>query len=63
MKRCSKSSGKRLTGDHYVPVPSSTALPVLDAQVLTQFLGLAGTKNQHAILLAFEEWLESIRPQ
>lgn len=50
----------RREGDQYVLAPASTALPVLDAQTLTRFLGLAGEKNQHEILLAFEEWLESL---
>ncbi len=50
----------RLAGDHYVLAPASIALPVLDAQTLTRFLGLAGEKSQHEILLAFEEWLGSL---
>jgi Uma2 family endonuclease len=50
----------RLEGDRYVPTPASIALPVLEAQTLTRFLGLAGEKSQHDILLAFEEWLDSL---
>ncbi len=51
----------RLEDDHYVLAPASIALPVLDARTLTRFLGLAGEKSQHEILLAFEEWLGSLR--
>jgi Uma2 family endonuclease len=47
----------RLESGRYVLAAASTALPVLDAQTLTRFLGLAGEKSQHEILLAFEEWL------
>lgn len=50
----------RLEGDHYVSAPARSALPVLDAQILTRFLGLAGEKSQGEILIAFEEWLDSI---
>ena len=50
----------RLEGDQYVPALASAALPVLDAQTLTRFLGLAGEKSQHEILIAFEEWLLSL---
>ncbi len=50
----------RLDSGRYVPTPASIALPVLEAQTLTRFLGLAGEKSQHEILLAFEEWLESL---
>ena len=51
---------QRLEGDHYVVTTASIALPVLDAQTLTRFLRLAGEKTQHQILLAFEEWLDSL---
>lgn len=50
----------RLEGNQYVVAPASLALPVLDAQTLTRFLGLAGDKSQHEILLAFEEWLDTL---
>jgi Uma2 family endonuclease len=44
----------------YLPVSSSVALRVLDAATLTHFLNLSSDKDQHEILLAFEEWLDSI---
>ncbi|HXV60301.1 MAG TPA: Uma2 family endonuclease [Vicinamibacteria bacterium] len=53
----------RLEGDHYVLAPASIAFPVLDAQTLTRFLGIAGEKSQHEILLAFEEWLGALPRQ
>lgn len=46
----------------YLPVSSSVALRVLDAATLTHFLQLSSDKDQHEILLAFEEWLDSIPP-
>lgn len=50
----------RLEQKQYVPVPSSAALPLLEARSLTGFLGLSSQKNQHETLLAFEEWLDSL---
>ncbi len=44
----------------YLPVSSSVALRVLDAATLTRFLNLSSDNDQHEILLAFEEWLDSI---
>jgi Uma2 family endonuclease len=50
----------RLEGGRYVSVPSSAALPVLDASTLTRFLNLLSQKDQYDALLAFEEWLDSL---
>jgi Uma2 family endonuclease len=50
----------RLQGREYVSVPSSVALPVLDASTLTRFLDLLSEKDQYDVLLAFEEWLDSL---
>jgi Uma2 family endonuclease len=50
----------RLEDQHYVSVSSSAALPFLDARTLTNFLGLSSQKNQHEIVSAFEEWLDSL---
>lgn len=44
----------------YVPVSASVALAVLDAGTLTKFLNLSSSRDQHEILLAFEEWLDSL---
>ena len=49
-----------LQGADYVPVSSSVALPVLDARTLTKFLNLSSELDQHEILMAFEEWLDSL---
>lgn len=53
----------RLEREQYVSVPSSAALPVLEARTLTDFLNLSSQKNQHQILLAFEQWLDSLPPR
>jgi Uma2 family endonuclease len=51
----------RLQGEEYVSVPCSVALPVLDAGTLTRFLNLLSEKDQYDVLLAFEDWLDSVR--
>ncbi len=51
----------RLDRDKYLAVESSLALPQLTASVLTRFLNLSRERDQYDVLLAFEEWLESVR--
>lgn len=51
----------RLERGKYLPVESSLALPRLTTSVLTRFLNLSREKDQYDVLLAFEEWLESVR--
>lgn len=51
----------RLDRGEYVNAESSLALPQLTAVVLTEFLNLSRQKDQYDVLLAFEEWLESVR--
>lgn len=45
----------------YVAAPSSLALPMLAPGVLTEFLNRSQQNDQYEILLAFEEWLETLR--
>lgn len=50
----------RLEGGEYVAVPSSAALPMVDASTLTRFLNLLSEQDQYDVLLSFEEWLDSL---
>jgi Uma2 family endonuclease len=51
----------RLDSGKYSNIESSLALPMLTASILTRFLNLSRQKDQYDVLLAFEEWLESLR--
>ena len=51
----------RLHEDEYRNVESSLALPMLTAGILTGFINQRRQKDQYDVLLAFEEWLESLR--
>jgi len=51
----------RLAKDEYLSAESSLALPMLTAGILTEFLNQSRLKDQYDVLLAFEEWLESLR--
>jgi Uma2 family endonuclease len=58
--------GKRLTIHHleqgqYAEVERSIALPVLSASALTDFLGRLSRDGEFQTLVAFNEWLESVR--
>jgi Uma2 family endonuclease len=46
-----------LEAGQYVEMPSSRALPILSADVLSEFVGRIQREDQYEILLAFEEWL------
>lgn len=50
-----------LRDGEYVAVESSLAFPMLSGSVLTGFLNQSPAKDQHEILLAFEQWLETAR--
>jgi len=45
----------------YVAAQSSLAMPMLTPGVLTEFLNRSQQSNQYDILLAFEDWLETLR--
>jgi len=45
----------------YVEAQSSLALPMLTPGVLSEFLNRSQQNDQYDILLAFEEWLETLR--
>ena len=45
----------------YVSAQSSLALPMLTPSVLSEFLNRSQQNDQYDILLAFEEWLETLR--
>jgi Uma2 family endonuclease len=49
-----------LTGDEYLEVPASAALPMLTSSVLTGFLTRFPREGELATILAFEAWLHSI---
>ncbi len=49
----------RLENDAYTEVESSIALPILTAQILSDFLNRLEKSDQFEILLEFETWLES----
>lgn len=51
----------RLERGEYLNVETSLALPMLTAGILTRFLNLSRQKDQYDVLLAFEEWLETLR--
>ena len=46
-----------LANEEYMEVSASAALPLLTAQMLTDFLTLSQQQDQDETLLAFEEWL------
>jgi len=50
-----------LEDDHYVEVEISKALPMLTASVLTDFLNRLPKDGEFQTLLAFDEWLQSIK--
>jgi len=43
----------------YLPSDSSCALPMLSADILTEFLTRVKKEDQYETLLAFEQWLQS----
>jgi Uma2 family endonuclease len=49
----------QLQNEEYIKVGASPALPLLTAQVLTDFLTLSQEKDQDETLLVFEEWLRA----
>ena len=48
----------QLEGENYIEVEKSIALPILSAEVLTDFLNRLEDSDQFEILLDFEKWLE-----
>ena len=48
----------QLVGESYFEVEKSIALPILSAEVLTDFLNRLEDSDQFEILLEFEKWLE-----
>lgn len=50
-----------LEEDHYVEAETSRALPMLSASVLTDFLNRLPKDGEFQTLLAFDEWLQSIK--
>jgi Uma2 family endonuclease len=50
-----------LEDDHYVEAETSKALPMLTASVLTDFLNRLPKDGEFQTLLAFDEWLRSIK--
>ena len=49
----------RLENKGYFEIEQSIALPILSAEVLTDFLGRLEDSDQFEILLEFEKWLEN----
>jgi len=49
-----------LEQDEYVEAAASLAFPMLTSQVLTDFLNRSQREDQHEILVAFENWLQSL---
>jgi Uma2 family endonuclease len=59
-------NGQRLTmhvleQDHYLEVEASRALPMLPAEVLTDLLARLPQEGEFQLVLAFNEWLQSIQ--
>ncbi|MDQ3179621.1 MAG: Uma2 family endonuclease [Acidobacteriota bacterium] len=48
----------QLEGEGYIKIEKSIALPILSAEVLTDFLNRSDDSDQFEILLEFEKWLE-----
>lgn len=53
---------RHLRQDDYVSAETSQALPMLTAGVLTEYLGRMQQEGEFAAILAFDEWLQSLRP-
>ena len=49
----------KLAGGEYVRQERSDALPILSAEILTDFLNRSRTETQPKILFAFEDWLKT----
>lgn len=54
-----KAAFYKLEEERYVEIENSVALPMLSAQVLSDFLNRNGKESQSKILRDFEEWLKA----
>ena len=59
-------NGKKMTlyklgkKGEYTEIRKSAALPILTAEILTEFLNNSKTKDQYEVLLSLERWLETV---
>ena len=53
----------QLRGSQYLPSPTSLALPLLTAKLLSEFLDCTRREDENSVLLAFEKWLRGLQPR
>lgn len=56
------SFGQHLQRDGYVEAEISDALPMITSAIITEYLTRLQEDGEFAAIIAFDEWLRSLRP-